>query len=95
MSSQAPIQSGLAWVASWTASPQPIWPATFPVAIGFARQLWNQTVRQTARISIGGERLRIVLSNAYGDRSLVIGEARVGLALDPASTAEEIGRAHV
>ena len=58
MSSQAPIQSGLAWIASWTASPQPIWPATFPVAIGFARQLWNQTVRQTARISIGGERLR-------------------------------------
>lgn len=92
MSSQAPIQSGLAWIASWTASPQPIWPATFPVAIGFPRQLWNQTVRQTARISIGGERLRIVLSNAYGDRSLVIGEARVGLALDPASTVEASDR---
>ena len=50
-----------AWVASWTASPQPVWPATFPVPIGFARQLWNQSLRQTARISIGGERVRIVL----------------------------------
>ena len=75
-----------AWVASWTASPQPVWPATFPVPMGFPRQLWNQTLRQTARISIGGERMRIVLSNAYGDRPLVIGDARVALARSPASS---------
>ena len=49
-----------AWGASWMASPQPVWPATFPVPIGFARQLWNQSLRQTARMSIGGERVRIV-----------------------------------
>ena len=57
--------------------PAPVWPATFAVPIGFARQLWNQSLRQTARISIGGERVRIVLSNAYGAQPLVISTARV------------------
>ena len=65
--------------------PQPVWPATFPVPIGFARQRWNQSLRQTARISIDGERVRIVLSNAYGAQPLVIGAARVALARSSAS----------
>lgn len=65
--------------------PQPVWSATFPAPIGFARQLWNQSLRQTARISIGGERVRIVLSDAYGAQPLVIGAARVALARSSAS----------
>ncbi|MEY5100421.1 MAG: hypothetical protein RJA36_3140 [Pseudomonadota bacterium] len=72
-----------AWTASWTASPQPLWPATFPVPIGFPAWLWNQTLRQTVRISIGGDRVRIVLSNAYGAQPLVIGSASVALAASP------------
>ena len=74
------------WVATWTASPQPVWPTNFPVAINLPRQLWNQTLRQTARISIGGERVRIVLSNAYGEQPLVIGAAELGLANGPAGS---------
>lgn len=81
------------WVATWTASPQPVWPANFPVAIGLPRQLWNQTVRQTARISIGGERVRIVVSNAYGDQPLVVGAAELALARSPAAIVPGSGHA--
>lgn len=81
------------WVATWTASPQPVWPASFPVAIGLPRQLWNQTLRQTARISIGGERVRIVLSNAYGDQPLVVGAAELALARSPAAIVAGSGHA--
>ena len=52
----------------------------------------NQTLRMNARISIGGDTLRVRLSNAYGARPLPIGAAHVGAARDgagivPGSTA--------
>ncbi|MGH8832226.1 MAG: hypothetical protein ACREXV_14210 [Polaromonas sp.] len=65
------------WIATWAASPQPIWDSAFPVPIDFPRNLRNQTIRQVARVSIGGDQLRVVLSNEYGTKPLVIGEARV------------------
>ena len=68
------------WIETWTASPQPIWDAEFVVPINIPRALRNQTVRQIARVSIGGNRLRVVLSNEYGSRPLVIGAAHVALA---------------
>ena len=40
----------------------------------------NQTVRQTVRVSVGGQRIRIRLTNEYGTKPLVIGAARVALA---------------
>ncbi|WP_295956284.1 SGNH/GDSL hydrolase family protein [Rhodoferax sp.] len=42
-------------------------------------------MRQTARISIGGERVRIVVSNAYGDQPLVVGAVELALARSPAA----------
>lgn len=85
MAHDSTSHSQRSWVATWAASPQPVWPASFPVAIGLPRQLWNQTLRQTARISIGGERVRIVLSNAYGEQPLVVGAAELALARNPAA----------
>jgi lysophospholipase L1-like esterase len=38
-----------------------------------------QTVREIARISIGGHRIRVRLSNAYGSRPLIVGAAHVAL----------------
>lgn len=58
------------WVGTWTAAPAP---AEAPA--GFA----NHTLRMNPRISIGGEMLRIRLSNAYGARPLRIGAAHVAL----------------
>jgi hypothetical protein len=60
------------WIDTWTASPQPIWDAEFPVPLNIPRALRDQTVRQIARVSIGGTRVRVVLSNEYGSKPLVI-----------------------
>ena len=39
----------------------------------------NQTLRQIVRVTIGGARLRVVLSNTFGTVPLTIGAAQVGL----------------
>lgn len=65
------------WVASWQASPQPVWGADFLFPTGIPQVLDNQTFRQTARISLGGPRLRVRLSNAYGTTPVRIGAASV------------------
>ncbi|CAG0984066.1 hypothetical protein BURK1_01902 [Burkholderiales bacterium] len=58
------------WVGTWSASPQP---ASLPV------ELNGQTIRQIVHVSVGGTRVRVRLSNAYGTGLLHIGAARVGL----------------
>jgi lysophospholipase L1-like esterase len=57
------------WVGTWTAAPAPAEGATFS----------NHTLRMTPRVSLGGRRLRVRISNAYGVRPLTIGSAYVGL----------------
>ncbi|MBE3024003.1 SGNH/GDSL hydrolase family protein [Janthinobacterium sp. GW458P] len=68
------------WLASWTASPQAVWGDGFLFPSNVPAVLHGQTVRQVARISVGGPRVRIVLSNAYGKVPLRIGAATVALA---------------
>ena len=58
------------WVATWSASPQPV---SDPAEIN------GQTIREIAHVSIGGKRVRVRLSNAYGTDSLVIGSVHVAL----------------
>ena len=69
-----------AWIGSWTASPQPIWGPDFAFPTNIPATLQDQTIRQVARISLGGKRIRIVLSNEYGNQPLVIGAAHIALA---------------
>ena len=57
------------WVGTWTAAPAP----------GEGLAFSNHTLRMIPRVSIGGSRLRVRISNAYGTRPLEIGAARVGL----------------
>ena len=63
------------WVQTWGAAPLP--PAAaqgpFPATASFS----NLTIRQTVRLSVGGGRVRLRLSNEYGAKPLVIGAARV------------------
>jgi lysophospholipase L1-like esterase len=68
------------WIGTWTASPQPVWDADFFAPVGIPRALRDQTLRQIARVSLGGDQVRVVISNEYGDRPLVIGSAHVALA---------------
>lgn len=67
------------WVATWSASPQPLWGGDFALPTNAPFHLWDQTLRQVARVSIGGERVRVVLSNKYGSRPLRIGAAHLAL----------------
>jgi lysophospholipase L1-like esterase len=68
------------WIGSWTASPQPVWGPDFPVPLGLPANLWKQTIRQNARLSVGGSGVRVVLSNEYGKEPLTIGAAHIALA---------------
>ncbi|WP_215403181.1 SGNH/GDSL hydrolase family protein [Janthinobacterium sp. JC611] len=79
----SPVQAAdtaTAWLASWMASPQAVWGSDFLFPSNVPAVLQAQTVRQVARLSVGGPRVRIVLSNAYGKVPLRIGAATVALA---------------
>ena len=81
--STTPVQAANAdttWLASWTASPQAVWGSDFLLPANVPAVLHGHTVRQVARLSVGGPRVRIVLSNAYGKVPLRIGAATVALA---------------
>ena len=74
------------WTDTWTASVQPIWAAdALPLAKDIPDSLADSTVRQIVRASIGGERLRVVLSNEYGTTPLKIGGVQVAKPIDETS----------
>ncbi len=62
------------WVASWTASPHAPLMAEGPFA---AASYDNVTISQILRLSEGGNRLRVRLTNRYGSGPLAIGRARI------------------
>ena len=68
------------WIPTWAASPQPVWDADFFAPVAIPRSLRDQTIRQVARVSLGGSQVRVEFSNEYGTRPLVIGAAHVALA---------------
>lgn len=81
--------TGMAWTTVWAASPQPRWEGDFPLPVLAPPSLWNQTVRQRVKIGIGGARLRLVLSNRYGDTPVTIGTATLAGAAEKAALMPE------
>lgn len=65
------------WATSWHASPQPAWGPAFILPTGVPARLDDQTTRETLRLSSGGRRLRLVLSNRYGQAPVPIGRVLV------------------
>lgn len=65
------------WSPSWMAATQPLWGGDFVLPLGLPFQYHQQTIRQMARLSIGGTQLRVVLSNEGSTAPLHIGAARV------------------
>src|SRR5262249_22775971 len=62
-----------AWISSWTASPmgpRGVMPASFS----------NRTIRQIVHLSIGGNKVRVRLSNEFGAKPVLIGAASVAMA---------------
>lgn len=71
--SPAGAQTQNSWISTWTASPQAprgVVPTSFS----------NRTVRQIVHLSIGGNKVRLRLSNEFGTRPVLIGAASVALA---------------
>src|SRR3954454_3933213 len=66
------------WVGSWSAAVAP--PAGGRASGGFT----NVTLRQVAHVSVGGDQVRIRVSNVYGDRPLAVGAATVATRADVA-----------
>jgi lysophospholipase L1-like esterase len=63
------------WVTSWGAPQQLTEPSNMPPEPG----LKNSTLRQVIHISLGGKRLRLTFSNAFGDGPVSIGSAHLAL----------------
>ncbi|MGH7062365.1 MAG: hypothetical protein ACREFH_18385, partial [Stellaceae bacterium] len=57
------------WIGTWTMAPAPAETGAFN----------NQTLRMTMRASLGGDTVRVRISNAYGRRPLEIGGAHIAL----------------
>lgn len=76
----AALAGDQSWVGTWMASPQPIWGSEFPFPTKIPASVKDQTFRQVVRVSLGGARIRLVFSNAYGDKPMRIGGASVGIA---------------
>jgi lysophospholipase L1-like esterase len=74
------------WIGSWTASPQAprgVIPTSFS----------DRTIRQIVHLSVGGNKVRLRLSNEFGQRPLLIGAASIALAGDGARVAAGNSRA--
>ncbi|HKT47133.1 MAG TPA: SGNH/GDSL hydrolase family protein [Candidatus Acidoferrales bacterium] len=73
----------LTWIGTWATSAQPFIPKAL-------QTYHNQTLRLIVHTSAGGHKVRIRISNTYGDQPLVIGAAHIarrssGADIEPAS----------
>jgi len=78
---------GPRWVATWSVPPM-----KDGTAIGASRSFENQTVRQIVYISAGGSRVRVKLSNEYGNGALIIGSAHIAVQSTGASIVPQTDR---
>ncbi|WP_160050656.1 SGNH/GDSL hydrolase family protein [Nocardiopsis sp. FR4] len=70
---------GTRWVGTWACVPTATPPTATPV-------LRDQTVRQVVRVSVGGDQVRLRLTNEFGETPLRVGEVRVALRAGSAGT---------
>lgn len=68
------------WITTWAASPQKVWNKDFIFPTLIQEQISNQTIRQVSQISLGGEAVRLVFTNQYGEQPLYIDQTTIGLA---------------
>ena len=70
-----------AWIATWAAGPEPVAPDPNEPLL----HIEDQSVRERVRVSLGGARICVRLSNEYGSAPLLVGSATVGAPTDSAS----------
>ncbi len=67
------------WICTWLSTSQPASGEAFPFPSDIPVIDGDQTLRQTLRISLGGQKLRLIFSNRYGTQPLVIGESYISV----------------
>jgi lysophospholipase L1-like esterase len=80
------------WVGTWATALVARAPAAQPAPAAGAMALNDQTLRQVVRISLGGEQVRVVVSNAFGTAPLEVGAAHVAIRDQNASILAPSGR---
>src|SRR5215472_10765074 len=80
------VAAGQRWVSTWACAPQLTEPQNLPPKPG----LFTNTLRQMVHVSIGGKRLRVEFSNAFGTNSITIDRANIAIsagagAIEPSS----------
>jgi lysophospholipase L1-like esterase len=75
---------GRRWMHTWVSMPQLTEPGNLPPApfTGTSSVLVDTTLRQTVHVTVGGSRLRVRFSNAFGGAALPITSAAVALPVD-------------
>jgi len=81
--SLARAQQNPTWIATWTASPEGADPDPDEPLLN----LNDQTVRERARVTNGGEQIRLRFSNEFSSAPALIGKVTVALADGPAGVA--------
>jgi lysophospholipase L1-like esterase len=76
------------FVASWSAAPM----ADGTTLTGPSRSFDDQTVRQIVRLSVGGARVRVRLSNLFGAAPLTVGAAHVAFSAGDAAIVPDSDR---
>jgi lysophospholipase L1-like esterase len=69
--------TGKHWIGTWAAAPQPPMP-------GHLQNFRNQTLRLIIHTSAGGKRVRIKISNTFGDHPFLIGAAHIARRMNAA-----------
>ncbi len=83
MASAQSAPKGEVWVGSWAASQQIPEPRnTLP-----SEDMTDATIRQSLRLSIGGNTLRVHISNAFGTKPLLFTSVHIARAVAPGSSA--------
>lgn len=72
LAANEPALADSTWAATWAASPEP--PRSPPTVLN------NQTIRELARVSLGGGRFRVRLTNEYGSKPVTIASAHIAIA---------------
>src|ERR1700745_1091160 len=79
-------QDAKRWIGTWATAAQPFLPKAL-------QTFQNQTVRLIVHTSIGGTKVRIKISNTYGDGPLQIGDAHIARRTAAAETDPRTDRA--
>lgn len=70
---QSGPDSPVSWVGTWSTALQLVEPHNMPPEPGLS----SNSLRQVVRVSIGGDQLRLHLSNEYGNAPLLVSSARI------------------